>query len=596
MPMMTNTELGPIHLPQSSRHTGLRDMAAWRFSGRRPCTPRRFLLRVLCCAVIGLSGVPFATAAHGAGAPPPGLPPGPVPVAADCLVYRGPAQCYYHVRVTTFKFSQHVLHIGDTLTASMSTQWKEWTFPGSGPGLALKGCKGDPFAGSGICRWKVVAATGGWVSSLGLLISVPGSAQYTAADFYTVVDKNTHVIEGHVTDTAGDRLAGVSLRIDGSTKGPIVTTDSDGYYLRVVRPGAYYVSVRSGAATAKYFKPQFKQATVKDTTASVTVDFVGSIHTTIALSRQAVKNSGLETATLTIQALSPIGQPIADHTLEVYAAPPRGSQAAAVVCAASGSHMGRIAPDGMVSGSPLYLPIKQATDAKGLLTYQVYFGSAPGTLTFRVDDPSVTKQGGLGDVSAYSTVDATITSQDRASFPSTYAVQQRTSIRTKNLTLGLAGALAAVVQGVTRETFPPPAVPLGGASGDAQKALLRAIEASGLFAGFGLAPVMGTGGAHPGVLIYTGTDPNTARDTRVLDITTAQALQSYDLVKDTPAVVLPTRGAWEQQIVHGTTIIDYASAVAEQGLTYISSLPYLPAADGDLAAFDAACGTRAASL
>jgi len=590
---VTNTHPGQKRPPEDSRHTEPRDGAARWLSSARRFLSGRLLSRALCCAAIGLAAVPFATATQGAA--PPGLPPVPVPVATDCLVYRGPAQCYYHVRLTTFQFNHHVLHIGDTLTASMSTQWKEWTFPGSGPGLALKGCKGNPSAGSGTCTWKVVSATGAWISTVGLLISVPNSAQYTAADFYTVVDKNTHVIEGHVTDTAGDHLAGVSLRIDGATKGPMVTTDADGYYVRVVRPGAYYVSVRSGAATAQYFKPLFKQTTVKDTTASVTVDFVGTIHTTIALSQRAVKNSGLGTATLTIQALNPLGQPIANHTLEVYGAPPRGSHAAAVVCAATGSHTGRIEPDGMVAGSPLYLPIKQATDSKGLLTYQVYFGSAPGTMTFRVDDPSVTRQGGLGDVSAYSTVDAAITAQGSASFPALYTVRQRTSIRTKVLTLGLGGALAAIVQGVTRETFPPPPAPLSGAGGDAQKALLRAIEGSAIFDGFGLAPITGAGGAHPGVLIYAGTDPNTARDTRVLDIATAQALQGYDLADAGKTVTLPTRSEWERQIAHGAAVLDYASAVPEQGLTYTSGLPYLPITDGDLAAFNAACGSRAAS-
>jgi len=538
--------------------------------------------------------------------------PGPAPTV--CNIDRPVQPCFYKPGYLDFSLDRHILHKGDILTGRMVYGFPTFghgeypavytgSLHASGRGLTLIRCNGPlyvhnnaeaPVQGSTTCRWKAVAPTGGWSLNLGAELSATGSMNnYTSGDFYVVVGKDTHAIEGHVTDTAGDRLAGVRVRIDGRTKGPIITTDAAGYYYRLVRTGAYYVSVRKGAETARSFDPQFKTVSVGDNTASVVVDFVGKIRTAISLSPTTVSDSGVETAMLTVRAIGPTEQPVANHPLKVYAAPASGSHAAAVVCAPAGAQAGRIEPDTLSPGGPLYLPVMQSTDSTGTLTYKVYFGSAPGALTFSADDPSVTRRNGPGEVSAYSSVDATVGGGARASFTRVFLVQDHRLNRTVERRLSLDGALAAIVQGLTKDTFPPTPLALGGAGGDAQKVLLRAIAQSHLFDGFGLAPI--SGGAHPGVLIFAQDRPGADATTRVLDIQTAQALQTYNVETADLTVKLPTRGQWEQHIVGGASLVDYASPVAEQGLTYVDGLPYLPVNDADLAAFDATCISRAAS-
>ncbi len=566
-------------------------------------------LSVAVCITLGVLGA-AVVAPVGAAAGPDD--PGPPPTV--CNIDQPVQPCYYKPGYLDFSLDHHLLHKGDVVTGRMTYGFPTFghgshpaeysgTLHAAGRGLRLIGCDGPqsvqnnadaPVQGTTTCRWKAVAPTGGWSLDLGAQLSATGSMNdYISGDFYAVAGKDIHAIEGHVTDTAGERLAGVRVRIDGRTKGPILTTDAAGYYYRLVRTGDYYVSVRQGAETARYFAPQFKAVSVGDDTSSIVVDFVGKIHTAISLDHTTVGDSGMETALLTVRAIGPTEQPVANHPLKIYVAPASGSHAQAVVCAPAGAQPGRIEPDALNAGGPLYLPVMQSTDSKGTLTYKVYFGAAPGALTFSADDPGVTSRNGPSDVSAYSSVDATVAGGASPSFTRIFTVQDHRLNRTVDRRLSLDGALAAIVQGLTKDTFPPTPLTLGGAGGDAQKVLLRAIEQSKLFDGFGLAPI--TAGAHPGVLIFARDHPSDDATTRVLDMQTAQALQTYNVETADLTVKLPTRGQWEQQIVGGASLVDYASPVAEQGLTYVDGLPYLPADDAGLAAFDATCTTRAAS-
>jgi len=565
-------------------------------------------MSVAACVALGVLGATVTAPAGAAGPDDPGPPP------TECNLDHPVHPCYYKPGYLDFSLDRRLLHKGNIVTGRMTYSFPTFghgEFPAqysgvlhaAGRGLKLIGCDGPrdvhnnaeaPVQGTTTCRWKAVAPTGGWSLDLGAELSASGSMNnYTSGDFYAVAGKDIHAIEGHVTDTAGDRLAGVRVRVDGRTKGPILTTDAAGYYYRLVRTGDYYVSVRKGAEVARYFDPQFKTVSVGDDTASAVVDFVGKIHTAISLDRTTVGDSGVETAMLTVRAIGPTEQPVANHPVKVYVAPASGSHAAAVVCAPAGAQPGRIEPDGLLPAGPLYLPVVQSTDNKGTLTYKVYFGAAPGALTFSADDPGVARRNGPGEVSAYSSVDATISGGAGASFTHVFTVQERKLNRTVARRFSLDGALAAIVQGLTKDTFPPTPLTLGGAGGDAQKVLLRAIAQSHLFDGFGLAPI--SAGAHPGVLIFARDHPTNDATTRVLDIQTAQALQTYNVETADLTVKLPTRGQWERQIVGGASLVDYASPVAEQGLTYVDGLPYLPVDDADLAAFDATCTSRAAS-
>lgn len=582
----------------------------------RLCIYRRAVWRgrgVVVSTFLALGTLGAALAAPSASAGAAGKDdPGPAPTL--CNIDRPVQPCFYKPSYLNFSLSRHILHKGDVLTGTMTYGFPNMghgeypaTYAGvlhaGGRGLQLLGCTGPQSVhneaeaevqGTTTCRWKAVAPTGGWSLDLGATLYAAGSmVNYVSGDFYVVLGKDLHAIEGHVADTAGVRLAGAPVRIDGRTKGPLLITDANGYYYRLVRTGDYAVSVRKGAETAKFFVPRFKTVYVGDDDSSIVVDFVGSIRTTINLDRTTVSDSGLETALLTVRVIGPTDLPVLNHPVKIYAAPTQGSQATAVVCAPLGAQMGRIEPAGIGSGGPEYLPVMQSSDSKGALTYKVYFGSAPGALTFSADDPSVTRHNGPGDVSAYSSVEATVTGSTRASFTRLFTVEEHRLNRAIAHRVGLDGALTAIVQGLTTPTYPSVPLVLSGAGGDAQRSLLHAIEQSRLFDGFGLAPL--TAGSHPGVLIFARDHPMTDATTRVLDIQTAQALQSYTLETADVTVKLPTRGQWEQQIAGGASLIDFASPVAEQGLLFTDRLPYLPVDDASLAAFDATCVSRAAA-
>jgi len=512
-------------------------------------------------------------------------PPPPNPVQPMNPVPTGLAQSW----VAGFHLSGHFFHDGQRVSGTIDIKASQCL--GSNGGPCYRGTNWGMATGTSAC--KPSALTCSWTVSGDTvpdwaILSMPinntiGPAQ--SDDYYAVVGKNSHVIDGHVTDTAGNPVPGLPIVIAG-VQNASVRTDAAGYYYAFVRKGSYDVSV---GADTRYFKPQTKHV---DLTDFATVDFEGAIHTDISISRSSVTDSGLETAMLTVHAYGPSGQPVANHPLHLSIAPDSG--AAAVVCSAMPNLTGRIGPTDLAGGSPYYVPVNQPTDQTGALTYRVYFGSASGSIQFSVDDPSVTAAKGGADVSAFSSVNATITANDASSVPSSYSVKEYRAGVASTATHTVAGALASIIKGLTVNGAVPQPVNLNGSAADVQKSLLRAIEGSDLFNGLGLSPITGPNGA--GVLIYVrGHLGNNAR-TVVLDTSTAQSLQSafLSLTHADSDVHLPTRNDWEKNVAGGSSVLDYAGGEPEQGITYAGGLPYLPVSDGDLTAFDNTCAGRAA--
>jgi len=559
---------------------------------------------------LSTSAFPQVTAADDSGGNP-----GPEP--SLCNAYNPVPPCYFKPGYLNFSLDHHLVHVGGilvgTFTYALPSQghgeYKGYaigTVLPQGHGLTLLGCTGVFARGHYVvhnlpdavnkgvetCRWKAVAPTTGWSLDLGFVLSYSGSQPYTSGDYYAVVGKDVHAIEGNVTDTAGDRLAGLRVKVFGPKKSTSAMTNNAGSYYALVPVGAYSVDLQPGTRAERYFDPLLKHASVAQDTAAVNVDFEGKTHTDITLTPSTAPDSGLATAQLVARALSPLDQPIPNHVLDVDAGPGTNSSAALVVCSVGGPQQGRIEPAYLLQDAPQYLSIRQMTDSHGVLTYQVYVGSQPGALQFRVTDPTGGSGNPVTDTRAFVTLDATVTHRRLSALPAAYTVVQHLQIQQKVRHLTIDGALAAVVQGITTEKYPPSPVSVS-SGGDGQRNLLRAIEQSGLFNGLGLAPLSGLGGTNPAVLIYAGDDPNDASRTRVLDLTTAQALLGYDIAAANTQVNLPTRADWERQIVRGPTVLDFATGVPEKGLTYVNGLPYLPASDADLSAFDSSCLNRA---
>jgi hypothetical protein len=603
--LATGSTEGP---PGLRTHTE-RDATEARY-GRRAARSFGVSALLLTAMVLCMSGLPSARSADLGG------DPGPEPTL--CNAYNPIPPCYFKPGFLNFSLDHHLLRIGDVLAGTFTYtlpsqghgEYKGYAFGTAMPqgrGLKLLGCTGvfaegkylvrnlpdEVNKGVATCRWKAVALTSGWSLDLGFVLSYSGSQPYESGDYYAVVGKSIHAIEGYVTDTVGDRLTGLRIKIFGPKTSTAALTNNAGAYHALVPVGSYSVNLQPGAKAERYFDPLLQKATVAQDTTSVRVDFVGTTHTDLSVTPATATDTGIATAKVVARALSPLDQPIPYHILDIYGAPGTGSHAAMVMCSIGGSQQGRVEPSYLRQDAPQYLSLRQTTDGQGALTYQVFFGTVPGRVMFRVDDPSVAAGKNGTDTRAYTTVDVDVShTRHPSTFPGTFTVLQKLHLKSKVLKLSIDGTLAAIVQGLTTGAYPPSPVNVS-SGGDAQRNLLRAIDQSELFKGYGMMPISGIGGGAAGVLLYAGDNPDTSRVTRVLDLTTAKALQSYDLTTANTTVNLPTRAEWESQIVRGTTVLDFASSVPEKGLTYVDGLPYLPATDADLGVFDGSCLSRA---
>jgi hypothetical protein len=215
-------------------------------------------------AAVAFVAIPGAWRTNAAPLPATRFQPlGPAPYHADCLFDHSPL-CMTDVRDTEFDFSSHFYRVGEIATATMTSGWQEWHFPGDLPGLTLQECTGDPNEGGGTCRWRVTGRTG-WVAHGGLLITVPGSNAYTENDFYAVIGED-YMIDGNITEFGPDPFdpnfdtehpaAGARVNIAGRSddEGPLSfrqQANSDGYYYALFPKGTYTVSSSVGCVVGE---------------------------------------------------------------------------------------------------------------------------------------------------------------------------------------------------------------------------------------------------------------------------------------------------------------------------------------------------------
>src|SRR5262249_47924790 len=149
-------------------------------------------------------------------------------------------------------------HAGDTIVVTAHVNADKCFVPnppcvagatwslGGGAGKLLSGCPakfphGTPTV---VCRFKAVPS-GGWQIA-GANFSNPTGTAAVSEDFYVVVDKDTRVLEGTVTNRrSGTPVQGVHVSIKG--KAPTAaTTNASGYYYAVLPKGSYTVVPEGG--------------------------------------------------------------------------------------------------------------------------------------------------------------------------------------------------------------------------------------------------------------------------------------------------------------------------------------------------------------
>jgi hypothetical protein len=348
------------------------------------------------------AAIPIALLALGALAPTagaathwrkaPGFPT--PPVRGDCLVLSSPSGCMYDVRLTDFTLSSHIVHVGGHLSGSGSSQWKEQTPALDGAGLHLLRKHIVP-ATSFTATWKAVADTNfTWSTSLGLTISVPGSAVYTEGDYYGVVDRSAAVLDGHVLDLDHRGVGDLDVLIEGigSTDGNyIATTGGDGFYSAILDPGRYRVCVRqidlrghrlrkvcTSAGTAD---PAQRAVTVRRRrTATQNFAIQRSAHLKLTLTPGTVVGDGQHPVAMKVETLDRWGNPLAGQAVtvspNVVGTPAQDFAIPALVCDAQGAEWPKRGGTGDDSSAD---PYNVTTDAHGVYEATVFAGSVGGS-------------------------------------------------------------------------------------------------------------------------------------------------------------------------------------------------------------------------
>lgn len=548
----------------TSTHRGRPDYR-WRFA-------------ILACL---LSLAP-AAASRGAGAASPPPTPTPAPTSTPVpVIAMPPSPGLNQSPVAHFHFSRHFVHRGEKITGAITIEspvclevncyeGTDWTRAGAPP----KACPPRALT----CSWTVTQPTGPqWVAARMPISSTLGTTE--SDDFYTVIDKRQHVLDGTVTDAAGNPFTNVALAISGP-RGVHVPVDSNGYYSAILPGGRYTVAIDAGSARAdQWFHPRASTITLTD---RASANVTGYMQTVITATRPIVDATGLEAITLTVKEMNPFGQGVPGRLLRLTASGP-----AALICSNIPSHTGLIEPQDVVSGTPLYAPVNQPTDQTGMMTYQVFLGTQSGRLRFSAIDAAVAPTGlGAALSSARATVRIT-PGHWLTAIPSHWTVTVYEKGAGKRETLTLPRLIWEAVHGLTVRT-PAPGLTFQ-AAGDpisTQKAMLRWVETYLPLTHLRIAPVSAAAGLSGGVLISA----SHGRDTRVLDSTTLTAIMNAP-IPDTLPARLPTLSEWSARI-GAPTFTDYAGWTGEKGLTY-NGFPYLPVNPNLFSSFEASCLQKA---
>lgn len=461
-------------------------------------------------------------------------------------------------------------------------------------GTAVRGCGFRSLT----CSWRAGAATDKWSTVTLVIYNSINSAE--SQDYYAVVGKNTHVVDGYVRDSAGAGMRGVPMWVSGISNSTAYhpSTDGNGFYYAFVTPGTYSVRVDVPAANVQSrFSPS---RTTVSLGVHASADFSGEDHLVVKVDKRTVEPDGRGMATVTASEYDPFGRAVPNQLIKLDVTGPPS-----VVCSAMPNHVGYLEPSGVFGpGKPVYASAFQRTDSTGVLSDTVYFGTESGTWTVLADDAAHAKASPTGVTSPlFASADVTIkTGTWLPAVPSSF----RTPLYFDLVPKGPQGTptYVAVQTTVTwdlshliwgalhRLTFPAGTAKIlnvPGASATSslilgndplgnQKALLRWAEAH-LPVGHELevAPISGPGSKNAAVVIYAHHHP-LAADSRVLDTDEVTRMVNAQTWATSPDG-LPTVSEWETQI-GGTAVLDYALPTPERDRTYLG-FPYLPVANAD---------------
>jgi hypothetical protein len=172
--------------------------------------------------------------------------------------------------IASLHLSGHVFHPGEriTMTAHVNAatcfvndppcvSGANWEGIG---GKIVSGCRPKVPHGTPTihCTW-IAEPTAGWMIA-GANFSNPTGTSAVSEDFYIVVGKDTHVLDGHVSYRQTEHpVPGVHLSIKGVRR-YAATTNGDGYYAQALPQGMYTVVPEGG--TRNVFHPASRRVVV----------------------------------------------------------------------------------------------------------------------------------------------------------------------------------------------------------------------------------------------------------------------------------------------------------------------------------------------
>jgi|GEM_PF-1933474 len=170
--------------------------------------------------------------------------------------------------------SGHVFYPGDKMTATVTGHiaWCKKDPGPNGQGPCFDGIAwGNDCPQTDLtCTWTVSEGEGGPPAWTTISFEVLSNMDYAHSDdYYVILDKDQHLIDGHVKDEQGNPVSGVNVAIHGPDAA-CVATDGSGYYNALLQyGGAYRVTPNLNQVV---FKPADAVVSVQKKTA--TADFI----------------------------------------------------------------------------------------------------------------------------------------------------------------------------------------------------------------------------------------------------------------------------------------------------------------------------------
>jgi Carboxypeptidase regulatory-like domain len=277
--------------------------------------------------------------------------------------------CTVATRLGALSLSPHVVHAGGTITGTVALTGKyPIAWPTGIPFLVeVNPCTTETAS----CTWRV-PANAPTVKYTTLQVGVTNNqGTGVSRDYYAIVGKDQFALEGHIKDSSGNPVAGVTVDISGPDH-VTAKTDSTGAYNALLKRGTYTVAPNPGKGQS--FAPAETKVVLND---DRTADFQlrpNQDQVTVTIESPSLPASGSSTSGIAVADRNSLGEPVEGATIRI--APPPEVTMPTLVCDSSGR---LVYPTRLNDGSLLGGSFERVTDSAGEIHLSAFFGTVPGS-------------------------------------------------------------------------------------------------------------------------------------------------------------------------------------------------------------------------